>query len=783
MGKTKHSGPTKLPKLPDPRLWVSKTPFGLGTVKPHHLRDTLKVIWENRDNLGFANRILTKGVCDGCALGVLGMKDETLKGPHLCTTRLNVLRLNTMPAMKEKYIHEDINELRKLSSAELRKLGRIPYPLIRKPGENRFSRLSFDDALDLIANKWNAINPTQSAFYLTSRGITNETYYTAGKVARFLGTNNIDNASRICHSPSKTALTRSLGIGASSCNYKDWIGTDVLVFFGSVAANNQPVSTKYMYAAKRKGTKIVIVNPYYEPSMKNYWIPSIPESALFGTKIADDVYQVTIGGDIAFMNGIMKHWFEMEEVTPGSAINHPFVNEHVNGYQQLKHKAISYNWDELEQSSGLSKQRIVEFAEQLAKAKSAVFVWSMGLTQHRFGTDNVSQVANLALLRGFIGREHCGLMPIRGHSGVQGSSEMGADPFSLPGGANDQNNRNRIEKYWGFDLPDWQGDTVGPSLENALLPEDHERKLKLYHMSGGNFLETMPNPDYVKQCLENIDIRVHQDIIFNTSTLFDAKEAVIVLPAMTRYEQPGGGTSTSTERMVYLSPEIKGPRIGEARAEWDIYLELAKRVKPEQTHLIDFRDVQHIREEIAHTAPNYDGIQYLDDKGDVFQWGGAWLCEGGIFPTPDKKANLLAIDIPERRKSEDEFYVTTRRGKQFNSMIYDEVDPFNNADRFDVLMNEADAKKLKIKQGESVVVYNDHGTFYGTAKYVQLKSGNLELHWPEGNVLIPKGVYEEHAKIPEYNTTATLEKAETYVAYKDTQYIEKRIEDLETDPN
>ena len=148
---------------------------------------------------------------------------------------------------------------------------------------------------------------------MTARGITNESYYAAAKAARFLGTNNIDNASRICHSPSKTALKRSVGIGASSCNYKDWIGTDVLVFWGSVAANNQPVSTKYMYAAKRKGTKIIVINPYREPAMDGYWVPSIPESALFGTKIADDFYQVNIGGDIAFMHGVMKHWFEMEQ--------------------------------------------------------------------------------------------------------------------------------------------------------------------------------------------------------------------------------------------------------------------------------------------------------------------------------------------------------------------------------------------------------------------------------------------------------------------------------------
>src|SRR5690625_4504264 len=783
MGKTQHPGPTKLPKRPDTSLWASKVPFGLGKVKPHHIRDMMRVVWENKDNLPYATRILTQGVCDGCALGVSGLRDQTLKGPHLCMTRLNVLRLSTMPAMDEAVVHQDIDELRQLSSTELRKLGRIPYPLIRKPGDRHFSRISWDEALDKIAEKIRSIDTKQFAFYLTSRGITNEVYYTAAKVARFLGTNNIDNASRICHSPSKTALNRSVGIGASSCNYEDWIGTDVLVFWGSVAANNQPVSTKYMYAAKRKETKIIIINPYHEPAMDNYWIPSIAESALFGTKIADDVYQVNIGGDIAFMHGIMKHWFEMEEMEYGSAIDHTFVNEHVNGLEALKESVTAYNWEQLEKSSGLSKERMHELAVLLAKSKSAVFVWSMGLTQHRFGTDNISQVANLALLRGFLGREHCGLMPIRGHSGVQGSGEMGADPFVLPGSDMDKLNRERVEQTWNFKIPEWQGDIVGVSLENAILPENHERKLKMYYMSGGNFLETMPNPEFIQTCLEAIDVRVHQDIILNTSTLVDAKEAVIVLPAMTRYEQPGGGTSTSTERMVYFSPEIKGPRIEEARSEWEIYMDLAKRIMPEAQDLIHFDDAAAVREEIAKTATNYDGIQHLQHKGDVFQWGDAWLCEDGICPTPDGKGNLITVEIPELRKPEGHFYVTTRRGKQFNSMIYGEKDPFTDADRHDVLLHEADALSLNIREGDPIVAYNKHGYFNGRAKFAPVKKGNLEVFWPEANSLLKESVYETYAGIPEYHAAVIVEKAETYFAHKDTKYVEKRVEELDMDPS
>jgi len=781
MGKTKHTGPVPLPKRPDPKLWVSPVPFGLGRIKPHHLRDTAKVVWDNRDNLPYAYRILTQGVCDGCALGVSGLYDRTLEGPHLCTTRLNVLRLNTMPAIPKDVLHADIDELRKLDSVALRQLGRVPYPLVRRKGERRFRRVSWDEALDTIAGRIRSIDPRQLAFYLTARGITNESYYVAAKTARFLGTNHIDNASRICHSPSKTALKRSIGVGASTVSYKDWIGTDVLVFWGSVAANNQPVSTKYMYAAKRNGTRIICINPYREPSMDGYWIPSVPESALFGTKLADDFYQVNIGGDIAFMNGVIKCWFEMEAAEPGSAIDREFVSKHVSGYAELKKHVSRLDWPELERSSGLSRERIEEFAKLLARAKSAVFVWSMGLTQHRFATDNISQVANLALLRGFLGREHCGLMPIRGHSGVQGSGEMGADPFSLPGGEFAPKDIARIERVWGFEVPKWQGDIVGVSLENALLPDDHERKLKLFYTSGGNFLETMPDPAFVRRCLENVELRVHQDIILNTSTLLDARDAVVVLPAMTRYEQPGGGTSTSTERMVYFSPEIDGLRIEEARAEWQIYRDVAARVRPEKKSLIWFEDADAIRREIAVAAPNYDGIQRLRNRGDFFQWGGAWLCEGGECPTSDGRGRLIPVELPDRRRAEGRFYVTTRRGKQFNSMVYAPTDPFNNAGRYDVLMNERDARALNIVEGDAVVVYNRYGTFQGKAKFEPVRSGNIEVHWPEGNVLFPKGVYEPHAGIPEYNATVAIEKADTFLAKKDVKYVEKRIDDLESD--
>ena len=198
---------------------------------------------------------------------------------------------------------DDASALQKAARRELRRLGRLPHPMIRRAGEPGFTRIEWDEALDLTAERIREAGPERIGFYLTSRGMTNETYYAAQKAARAIGTNSIDNAARICHSPSTFGLKETLGVGASTCSYADWIGTDLIVFIGSNVANNQPVTTKYLHHAKKAGTRVAVVNPYREPGMERYWIPSTPESALFGTKIADEFFGLNIGGDVAFLNG------------------------------------------------------------------------------------------------------------------------------------------------------------------------------------------------------------------------------------------------------------------------------------------------------------------------------------------------------------------------------------------------------------------------------------------------------------------------------------------------
>ena len=273
----------------------------------------------------------------------------------------------------------DVARLRTLSNAELRTLGRLPFPFVRERGQGGFRRISWSEALERIAARLRRTDPKRLAFYLTSRGLTNETYYVAQKVARFLGTNNIDNAARLCHSPSTGAMKATLGVGASTCSYRDWWGTDLLIFFGSNPANDQPVSVKYIYEAKKTGTRVVLVNPLREPGMDRYWIPSVARSAVFGTDVADHWFPVAQGGDVAFLYGVIKRLIEM------GAQDRVFVEGHTTGFDELRQSAERLQWTELEAASGLPRASMDEFAGLIAKAQTAVLVWSMGITQHSCG--------------------------------------------------------------------------------------------------------------------------------------------------------------------------------------------------------------------------------------------------------------------------------------------------------------------------------------------------------------------------------------------------------------
>lgn len=732
----------------DPKLWASLKPFGIGEQRPNNYAEIWKAIWQNKDRLGYSWRILKSGVCDGCALGTSGMTDWTLDGIHLCNVRLRLLRLNTIPPLDPGLL-EDCAALSGLSGAELRSLGRLPYPMIRQPGDAGFTKVGWDDILELIATRIRQAGPQRIGFYLTSRGIPNETYYAVQKAVRALGSNSIDNAARVCHSPSTFGLKQALGVAASTCSYKDWIGSDLVVFIGSNVANNQPVAMKYLYHAKRAGTKVAVINSYREPGMERYWVPSVVESGLFGTKIADHFFMVDTGGDIGFLNGTLKHMIGQ------GWVDDLFIEGHTSGFDALKATLEGQQWPLLEQAAGCSREDMMAFAKLIADAKTAVFVWSMGITQHECGEDNVRSILNLALSKGFVGRTGCGLMPIRGHSGVQGGAEMGAYSTAFPGGVPiDASSAERLGQQWGFDVPRMPGMTAPQMIDAA-----HDGRLEVLFCVGGNFQEILPDPAFVEEALRRIGLRVHMDIVPSPQMVADSDGTVILLPAMTRYEIPGGVTETSTERRVIFSPEIPGPRAGESRPEWEVVTEIARRARPDLSDRLSFDGTASIREEIAELVPFYEGIQNLHKEGDQFQYGGPHLCAGWSFPTPDGKAHFSPVVPPKPPHiPEGCFLLSTRRGKQFNSMVQEAKDSITGAWREAVLINPADVEGLALKPGDRVRLASETGELIGFIQPAPVKARNLQVHWPEGEVLIGRSRRSPEAGIPDFNAIVTLEK-------------------------
>ena len=289
-------------------------------------------------------------------------------------------------------------------------------------------------------------------------------------------------------------------------------------------------------------------------------------------------------------------------------------------------------------------------------------------------------------------------------------------------------------------------------------------ELDLLYCLGGNFLRTLPEPDYVARAMANVPMRVHQDIILTDQMFIEAKDEVLLLPAKTRYEQDDGGIETTTERRIAFSPEI--PRqVGEAKAEWKILRELAADTYPDRGHLLGCETGWAMREEIARVVPFYDGIQKLRDTGDAIQYGGPHLCADGKFPTADGKAHFRVVDLPkqpaaglDRNGGKRTFVVSTRRGKQFNTLIYDEVDPLTGAARDAVFINPDDAASLHLSNNDPVALVNDLGKFEGRVFMAPIARGNLQVHWPEANHIIHRGIQDSMGGVPDYNAIVTIEK-------------------------
>jgi predicted molibdopterin-dependent oxidoreductase YjgC len=264
--------------------------------------------------------------------------------------------------------------------------------------------------------------------------------------------------------------------------------------------------------------------------------------------------------------------------------------------------------------------------------------------------------------------------------------------------------------------------------------------------------------------LRKVPVRIHQDLILNTSMLAEPGDTTLLLPAQTRYEQRGGGTATSTERRIRFTPEIRRVEtaLRETKVEWEILSLVAQRALPEPARrLLDYANVREIMSEIDRVMPLYRGIQYLSKEGDSLQYGGPILLKDGVCPNlPDGRARFVPVRPVLRELAEetaDSFYLTTRRGDQFNSMVYRESDPLTGQRRSAIFFSPVDAEKLGLPNGAPVILRSDHGEFRGFCAIEDVRPGSLQAYWPEANCLLDQ-VLDPESGEPDYNVFVRVQR-------------------------
>ena len=509
--------------------------------------------------------------------------------------------------------------------------------------------------------------PDRLGLYLTARGITNEVYYVAQKAARFLGTNNVDNAARVCHAPSTTALKETIGVAATTCSYTDVIDSDLIVLFGANVANAQPVFMKYLYLAKKRGAKVAVVNPLREPGLERYWVPRNVESAMFGTKMTDEFFGVHTGGDVAFLNGVLKVLLARRRHRP-----------------RVRHASTRTGFDELLDGARGRVVRPTSSARRArpaptwsasprmySGAKSAVLVWSMGITQHEHGVDNVRGDRQPRRSRA---ATSAGRAPGSCRSAAtpvcRAAPRWAATPpRSRAASPIDERQRrrarasstaSRCRRRRGLDA-ERDGRGRAPRRARRALVE----RRQLPRRAARPRRRRAPRSRACRCASTRTSSLSHQMLV-------DPGETVVLLPAATRYEQRGGGTATTTERRIAFSPEIAGPRVGEARSEWEIFVDVARRVHPDRADRSRLRRPREaIRDEIARVVPVVRGHRDAARdrrRGPVGRRRACAKAASSRRPTAGRTSRVVVPPRTDGRPGR--FVLTTRRGKQFNTMVW-----------------------------------------------------------------------------------------------------------------
>lgn len=692
----------------------------------------------------------SRNACKTCALGMGGqhggMVNEKGAFPEVCKKSIQAMAADMQPAITADFwTKHSIAQIRNWSPRQLESSGRLIQPILYEQGKEHYRTITWNEAFERIATKLIQLSADQTFWYFSGRS-SNEAGFLLQLLARLYGTNNVNNCSFYCHQASGVGLQTSLGTGTATVVLEDLDHCDTIFIIGGNPASNHPRLMTTLMHLRRRGGKIIVINPMRELGLVRFKVPSDPMSLFFGTKIATHYVQPHIGGDLALLTGISKAIVEMGEH------DLEYLQKYCSNVETHLAGLAATSWSEICQKSGIDEKTIHELSAAYSVSQGTVFSWTMGITHHTHGVENVQAITNLALLRGMIGRKGAGVMPIRGHSNVQGIGSVGVTPK-----LKDELFEN-LTNHFGVKLPTTQGRDTMDCMEGAKSGD-----LKFGLCLGGNLYGSNPDAQYSDEALAELDLLVMLNTTLNTGHGRGLAKSTIVLPVLARDEEPEPTTQESMFNYVRLSDG--GPkRLPGPRSEVSIIAEIGRRVLGNSTP-VDWEQMQKsntIRHWISKVVPGYEEIDTIAKTGKEFQVGGRTYHEPK-FNTKDGRAKLFTHRLPELTQlSENQLRMMTVRSEgQFNTVVYEDYDLYRNQDRRDViLINPMDMQRMGLTNDQLVTVSSDTGRMHNilARSFEEIREGCAMMYYPESNVLVPRAV-DPQSRTPMFkNVLVTISK-------------------------
>ncbi|WP_372002260.1 FdhF/YdeP family oxidoreductase [Tistrella mobilis] len=670
--------------------------------------------------------------------------------------------LTSKRATPDFFARHTTKELRGREDFDLENEGRLTCPMRHDPETDRYLPVSWEEAFAAIGRRLKTFDPDRVVFYASGRASL-EASYMYQLFARIYGTNNLPDSSNMCHETTSKALPKSIGVPVGTVDLDDFEHTDCILAFGQNVGSNAPRMLHPLQRAAERGVSMLVFNPMRERGWLTFVDPQNPGQMLSGrpTRLASRYHQPRPAGDIAVMTGMAKTLLALDDAAQAAGeprvLDQAFIDEHCHGFEDFEQMVRRTGWDEIERNAGLTRAAIEDAGRIYARAERAIAIYGMGLTQHRLGSDSVGMLVNLLLMRGQIGRIGAGILPVRGHSNVQGQRTVGIadDPALVP--------IDRLGKMYGFVPPRKKGFTTVEACE-AMLEDGVDAFIGL----GGNFLRAVPDHARMEPAWSRLKLAVHVATKLNRSHLVTADETYL-LPCLGRLEedvQAGGPqvvTMEDSTAHIHASRGRARPASPDLLSEIRIVAELAKATLSGTARVPwdDWvADYGRIRDAIARTFPE----DFHDMNARMFTPGGfarplaardrRWTTETGKanFRTP---AALNASFDPD---DDDTIFrlITLRSNDQFNTTIYGYRDRFRGIDgsRMVVMMNREDIERMGLVSGARVVLTTvaEDGIPRRKAGLTVLAydvpKGCLAAYYPECNVLVPLSHHERDSLTP-----------------------------------